>query len=80
MIRYTISNGVCETTPSYVKPLQEDGAGEAVKLGLSPRVVTNPNDIGTLEVIETVKMDNGDQFKHFFCSHLALSFLYFDDI
>lgn len=39
VLRYTISNGVCETTPSYVKPLQEDVAGEAVKLGLSPRVV-----------------------------------------
>ena len=39
VLRYTISNGVCETTPSYVKPLQEDDAGVAVKLGLSPRVV-----------------------------------------
>lgn len=40
VLRYSISGGVCETTPSYVKPLKEDGdAGVAVKLGLSPRVV-----------------------------------------
>lgn len=40
VLRYSISGGVCETAPSYVKPLKEDGdAGAAVKLGLSPRVV-----------------------------------------
>lgn len=40
VLRYSISGGVCETTPSYVKPLKEDGdAGAAVKLGLSPRIV-----------------------------------------
>ncbi len=43
VLRYSISGGVCETSPSYVKPLKEDGdAGAAVKLGLSPRIV--PDD------------------------------------
>lgn len=40
VIRYKVTNGVCETTPSYVTPLVEGGdAGSAVKLGLSPRVI-----------------------------------------
>ena len=42
-----------------------NGGNKDYAAELTVGVVTNPNDIGTLEVIETVKMDNGDQFKHF---------------
>lgn len=39
VLRYHIKNGVCESTPDYIKPLTEQGDGAvAVKLGLSPRV------------------------------------------
>ena len=42
-----------------------NGGNKDYAAELTVGVVTNPNDIGTLEVIETVKMDNGNQFKHF---------------
>ena len=35
---------------------------------LSVGIMTDPNDLGTLEVIETVKIDNALQFKHFHVS------------
>ena len=42
-----------------------NGGNQDYAAELTVGVVTNPYDIGTLQVIETVKIDNGEQFKHF---------------